>query len=111
MLEGWTEREKQLLALIFEFEGSIVLFQDKRYPNTFRLDLRVYNTKKILLEVLQKMLNCGKIYKHNKYGKFSEWVLVFCGNPKSSNKKYPNIGFRLYKELEPYLITKRKQLP
>jgi hypothetical protein len=110
MLEGWTEREKQLLALIFEYEGSICLYRDKRTSNTLRLDLRVYNTKKILLEALQKMLNVGKIYKHNKHGKYKEWILAFCGTPKSL-KKCPNIGLRLYKELEPYLITKRKQLP
>lgn len=130
MLEHLGETEKQLVALCIEFEGSISLFVAPRKSGRNKsrsymyclLNISVCNTKRKLLEKFRSIVKCGGVSVTTKrpssWGKkpMYRWQLNGSAQPKirkngrlCHNKGYKALTF--YKEIEPYLITKKVKLP
>ena len=113
VLEHLTETEKELLALIIEFEGSV--FYDKS-NNT--INIVVQCTDKIMLNKLLEIVKCGHIYPKNDLGyktgktSFSKkrfWIWRIKGTARPI-MPCNHLALDFYHEIEPYLLTKGMEI-
>ena len=113
LVKSLSERDLRFIALILEFEGSICLSKTRRFP---RLQIEIKVTEKTILDAFQTLVGFGKIkgpYKNN--SPFSnkplwKWFVSAGLGPRSGWVQNQKLALTLYKDIEPYLVTKRVQL-
>jgi hypothetical protein len=105
LLEHLSEKEKILIGLCIEFEGSVGIYKNCLY-------LAIQNINRKSLETFQEIVGCGKVVlskkAHGKFKKVWEWRLR--GSYENRKHNYPHIAYQFYLAIEPYLTSKAGKL-
>lgn len=111
MLEHLTEMEKQLVALCIEFEGSIFIADNS-------VVVQLMCTDQKLIAKFRDVVRCGNVTPKNDVGYTPSktawatkhlwtWKVKGTLNPERTHN---GLGYKFYKEIEPYLLIKKLKL-
>jgi hypothetical protein len=97
--------ERGFIVGMIEGEGTIDIVRNlsKKYVY-YRPEIGIYNTKRELIEKCKEILKCGNINEDKRNNVPKHWSTVYY----ISIRRQKDI-LRILKEIEPHLISKKKQ--